>query len=57
MSHRHPLKKFLIPFLDQVVKPFLIVALCVAGLVFEFLIELPFIVIIGLQRAANGRSR
>ena len=57
MSHRNPLKKFLIPVLDQVVKPFLIVALCVAGLVFEFLTELPFIVMIGLQRAASGRRR
>ena len=43
--------------LDHAVKPVLIIFLCVAGLIFEFLLELPFIVLIGLQRAASGRNR
>jgi hypothetical protein len=55
VASRSSLKRFLIRILDEVVKPFLIVALCVAGLVFEFLLELPFIAVIGFHRRFVGR--
>ncbi|MCF8053263.1 MAG: hypothetical protein K9L59_18670 [Desulfobacterales bacterium] len=41
--------------LDHAVKPVLIIALCVAGLIFEFLVELPFIFIIGFHRMFGRR--
>jgi hypothetical protein len=56
VSRRLPLKDPLVFVLDQVVKPFLIIVLCVAGLIFEFLVELPFIVIIGFHRVFGGRA-
>jgi hypothetical protein len=50
-------KVALIAVLDHAVKPILIIGLCVFGLVFEFLLELPFIAVIGLHRARSGRTR
>jgi len=55
VASRFPRKRFLIPILDEVVKPFLIIALCVAGLIFEFLLELPFVAVIGFHRRFVGR--
>ena len=49
-------KKAVIAVLDHSVKPILIIGLCVLGLVFEFLLELPFIAIIGFHRIRSGRS-
>lgn len=48
-------KKAVIAVLDHAVKPILIIALCVCGLVFEFLLELPFIAIVGFHRLCSGR--
>ena len=50
-------KAALVAVLDNTVKPILIIALCVFGLVFEFLLELPFIAVIGFHRLRSGRSR
>ena len=36
-------------FLDTFVKPFLIIINCLIGFIFEFLIELPFLVILGFH--------
>ena len=49
------LKFLLMSVLDHGVKPVLVIAVCVAGLIFEFLIELPFIFIIGFQRMFGRR--
>jgi hypothetical protein len=43
--------------LDHGVKPVLVIVLCVAGLIFEFLLELPFIFIIGFHRMFGRRGR
>jgi hypothetical protein len=51
-----PLKDKLVFVLDHAVKPILIIALCVAGLIFEFLVEFPFIVIMGLHRRFGSRG-
>ena len=48
-------KFLLMSLLHQGVKPVLIIALCVAGLILEFLVELPFIFIIGFQRMFGRR--
>ncbi len=48
-------KFLLVSMLDRAVKPVLIIALCVAGLIFEFLVELPFIFIIGFHRMFGRR--
>jgi hypothetical protein len=45
-----PLRKPVTGFLDGVVKPFGIIALCLVGFVFEFLVELPFRVILAFHR-------
>lgn len=48
-------KNLLVSVLDHAVKPVLVIALCLAGLIFEFLVELPFIFIIGFHRMLGRR--
>jgi len=48
-------KFLLMSVLDHAVKPMLIITVCVAGLIFEFLVELPFIFIIGFHRMFSPR--
>jgi hypothetical protein len=51
------LQKAVVAVLDHAVKPILIISLCTIGLVFEFLLELPFIAIVGFHRLRGARSR
>ena len=37
-------------FLDTHVKPLLIISNCLVGFIFEFLVELPFLVILGFHQ-------
>lgn len=56
MSNRSLRKDILIPVLDHGVKPLLVMALCVVGFVFEFLVELPFRAILGFHRTFGRRA-
>jgi|GEM_PF-3439984 len=42
--------------LDDVIKPFLIIVNCLIGFIFEFLVELPFMVIIGFHHFFGKKS-
>lgn len=56
LKSRFSPKPVLVFFLDYWVKPLLVVALCVAGLIFEFFLELPFIFLIGFHRLFKERN-
>jgi len=43
-------------FLDTFVKPLLIIVNCLIGFIFEFLVELPFLVILGFHHLF-GKNR